>query len=81
MTSSAYLLGSDRRVSTKSYEDVDSGRDYGEIGNGRPGRRSQDGEDGGHESFEPLAGMEAVRLGSSFFVFGMLIGKLEIVVD
>lgn len=76
LTSSAYLLGSERRVSAKSYEDIDTDRGYGEIGNGRPGRRSQDGEEGGHESFEPLAGMEAVRLGSSFFVFGMLIGEL-----
>ena len=75
LTSSAYLLGSGGHgPSQKTYEDADAGRDYGKIGNGRPGQ-SFGGEHGAHDPSEPLMGMEAVRLGSSFFVFGMLIGK------
>lgn len=75
LTSSAYLLGSGGRApASKTYEDADSGRDYGKIGNGRPGQ-DHGGEHGAHDPSEPLMGMEAVRLGSSFFVFGMLIGE------
>jgi hypothetical protein len=74
LTSSAYLLGSNREPASKTYEDTDGGRDYGKIGNGRPGQ-GHAGEHGEHDPSEPLTGMEAVRLGSSFFVFGMLIGK------
>lgn len=75
LTSSAYLLGSGSQgPSKKTYEDADAGRAYGKIGNGRPGQ-SFGGEHGAHDPSEPLVGMEAVRLGSSFFVFGMLIGK------
>ncbi|KAJ9107858.1 hypothetical protein QFC19_002764 [Naganishia cerealis] len=73
LTSSAYLLHSDSRSPTaKTYEDVGSRRDYDNIGNGRPGGGGGS-EHGGHDPNEPLIGIQAVRLGSSFFVFGMLI--------
>lgn len=76
LTSSAYLLHSDSRSPTaKTYEDFGARRDYDDIGNGRPGGGERAAEHGGQDPSEPLMGMEAVRLGSSFFVFGMLIGK------
>lgn len=78
LTSSAYLLGSQhaRRGSDVSY--------HSSLGIGRPGggdaKSLADAADGmagirGDEEGEPLVGQEAMRLGTSFFMFGMLIGE------
>ena len=86
LTSSAYLLGSQhaRRGSDVSY--------HSSLGLGRPGAEGDagaksladasdgiaGGPNGGTEG-EAMVGQEAMRLGTSFFMFGMLIGERVLV--
>lgn len=86
LTSSAYLLGAQhaRRDADNDDGSGGGGGSYrSSLGLGRPKSfaDAQEGEVGGigpggtGGEGEPMVGHEAMRLGTSFFLFGMLIGE------